>query len=194
MRLVVGLGNPGPQYAGTRHNAGFWWVERIAERQRAAWREEPKFHGAVARVAEGDVDLWLLKPLTYMNLSGRAVGALARFYRIAPESILVVHDELDFPPGTIKLKRGGGVAGHNGLKDVAAQLGTQDFWRLRLGIGHPGVGGDVAAYVLSPPRNEERVAIEEAMARGLGVWPLIARGQMEAAMLKLHTKAAKREA
>jgi PTH1 family peptidyl-tRNA hydrolase len=194
MRLVVGLGNPGAQYAGTRHNAGFWWVERIAQRARAAWREEPRFHGAVARVTETDVDLWLLKPLTYMNLSGRAVGALARFYRIAPEDILVVHDELDFPPGTIKLKRGGGVAGHNGLKDIAAQLGTQDFWRLRLGIGHPGPGSDVAAYVLSPPLHEERMAIEEAMARGLDVWPLIARGQMEAAMLKLHTKVPKREA
>ncbi|PZP64800.1 MAG: aminoacyl-tRNA hydrolase [Azospira oryzae] len=188
MQLVVGLGNPGAEYARTRHNAGFWWVDRIAERHRAVWREEPKFHGAVARVVDGEADVWLLKPFTYMNLSGRAVGAMARFYKIAPERLLVAHDELDFAPGTVKLKRGGGVAGHNGLKDIAAHLATPNFWRLRIGIGHPGVGSDVAAYVLSPPRSEELGAIEQAIARGLEVWPLLARGQMEAAMQKLHTK------
>ncbi|HSO07601.1 MAG TPA: aminoacyl-tRNA hydrolase [Pelomicrobium sp.] len=188
IQLVAGLGNPGPEYADTRHNAGFWWVERVGAPRHAAWRTEAKFHGQLARVRESGQETWLLKPATFMNLSGRAVAALARFYKIAPAAILVAHDELDLPPGVVKLKRGGGVAGHNGLKDIAMQLGTPDFWRLRIGIGHPGQGADVANYVLKAPRAEEGAAIEEAIERSAALWPLIAEGNLEAAMHRLHTK------
>jgi PTH1 family peptidyl-tRNA hydrolase len=188
IQLVAGLGNPGPEYAGTRHNAGFWWVERVAAALGVAWRREARFHGQVARLRSGGHDTWLIEPTTYMNLSGRAVAALARFYKIAPEALLVVHDELDLAPGAVKLKRGGGVAGHNGLKDIAGQLGSHDFWRLRIGIGHPGQGADVAGYVLRPPRAEEAAAMDEAIGRSVELWPLIAAGNLEAAMLKLHTR------
>lgn len=188
IQLVAGLGNPGPEYAGTRHNAGFWWVERVAAAVGAAWRREARFHGQVTRVRSGGHDTWLIEPATYMNLSGRAVAALARFYKIPPEALLVAHDELDLAPGVVKLKRGGGVAGHNGLKDIAAQLGSHDFWRLRIGIGHPGQGADVAGYVLRPPRAEEAAAMDDAIGRSVELWPLIAAGNLEAAMLKLHTR------
>lgn len=188
MKLVVGLGNPGSEYAATRHNAGFWWVDALARQHRVSLRQEPRFHGALARLAGVESDIWLLQPSTFMNASGRAVAAVARFYKIAPEEVLVVHDELDLPPGTARLKKGGGVGGHNGLKDIAAQLGTPDFWRLRLGIGHPGDRDEVVNYVLHPPRPEEAQAMGEALRRSLEVWPLIARGAVEAAMLKLHTK------
>lgn len=188
MRLVVGLGNPGPEYAATRHNAGFRWVDALARQHRVSLRREPRFHGSLARLAGAESDIWLLQPSTFMNASGRAVAAVARFYKIAPEQILVVHDELDLPPGTARLKKGGGVSGHKGLKDVAAQLGTPDFWRLRLGIGHPGDRDEVVNYVLHPPRPEEAQALDQALQRSLEVWPLIARGAVEAAMLKLHTK------
>ena len=188
MRLVVGLGNPGPEHAGTRHNAGFWFVERLAVAAGARLRSESsRFHGIVGRIAGGG-ECWLLMPQTFMNASGRSVGALARFYKVAPDDILIAHDELDLPPGTAKLKKGGGVSGHNGLKDVAAHLGTHGFWRLRLGIGHPGDRADVVSYVLHPPRHEEREAIDASIDKSLDVWPLIARGDLEAAMLKLHTK------
>ena len=187
MKLVVGLGNPGTKYERTRHNAGFWWVERLAQGTRATLRNEGKFHGRVARLA-GPAETWLLLPATYMNESGRAVAALATFYKIEPPEILVVHDELDFAPGVTKLKRGGGVAGHNGLRDVADQLGTQDYWRLRIGIGHPGDKNVVADYVLSSPPAPERELIESAIARCLEVSPLLLAGDMHAAMLKLHTK------
>lgn len=187
MKLVVGLGNPGRQYEATRHNAGFWWVERLAAQAGATFKPEARFHGAVARLG-GEREVWLLKPVTYMNASGRAVGAWARFYKILPEEILVVHDELDLPPGTVRLKKGGGVSGHNGLKDVAARLGSPDFWRLRLGIGHPGDRALVVDYVLAPPRREEAALIGEAIARSLEVWPLLVQDRFEAAMLKLHTR------
>ena len=190
MKLIVGLGNPGRKYEATRHNAGFWWVDEIARAQRAGLRRESRFHGEIARVS----DQWLLKPDTYMNESGRATGALAGFYRIAPEDILVAHDELDLPPGGVKLKFGGGLSGHNGLKSVAAVLGTQDFWRLRIGIGHPReyTSGDQEPvdYVLHAPRAEERAAIGDALAKALELWPLVAAHDMQAAMLKLHTKTA----
>ena len=188
MRVVVGLGNPGPEYADTRHNAGFWFVERLASETGARLRGESRFHGMVGRIGAGNQECWLLLPQTYMNASGRAVGALARFYKIAPEDLLVVHDELDLPPGTPKLKRGGGVSGHNGLKDIAANLGTHDFWRLRLGIGHPGDRAAVVDYVLHAPRREERELMDASIEKSLAVWPFIARGDLEAAMLKLHTK------
>ena len=190
MKLIVGLGNPGKKYEGTRHNAGFWWLERVAQAARAAFHRESRFHGEVARVPASDI--WLLKPDTFMNESGRAVGALATFYRIEPAEILVAHDELDLPPGGVKLKFGGGLSGHNGLRDVAPTLGTHDFWRLRIGIGHPrelaASQQEVVDFVLHAPRAEERKAIDEALDKAMKVWPLIAVDDMQAAMLKLHTK------
>jgi PTH1 family peptidyl-tRNA hydrolase len=188
MKLVAGLGNPGRKYQSTRHNAGFWWVERLAESAHALLRAETRFHGRAGRLAPPHGDAWLLLPETFMNHSGRAVAALASFYKIAPQDVLIVHDELDLPPGTVKLKKGGGTGGHNGVSDVSAQLGTKDFWRLRIGIGHPGVRDDVIDYVLCPPRAEERGAIDESIDRSLALWPLLAEGKLEAAMLKLHTK------
>lgn len=190
MKLVVGLGNPGKKYERTRHNAGFWWVERLAQDTRADLRDEGKFHGRVARL--GGAETWLLLPETFMNNSGRAVLALATFYKIVPKDILVVHDELDLSPGTVKLKLGGGSSGHNGLKDISECLGSRDYWRLRIGVGHPRENAaseqEVADYVLHPPRAEEQSAIDDAIARSLAVWPLLAEGKTEAAMLKLHTK------
>jgi len=189
VRLVAGLGNPGREHAATRHNAGFWFVDALAARLGAAFVNEGKFHGQVAKVAG---DLRLLKPGTYMNLSGRSVSGLARFFAVAPQEIVVVHDELDLPPGEAKMKFGGGIAGHNGLRDIAAQLGTQDFWRLRIGIGHPRDSSipqqDVADYVLAPPLAGERAAIEAAIDRSLTAWPTIAAGDFERAMLSLHTR------
>ena len=189
IRLVVGLGNPGREHAATRHNAGFWFADALASRLGTAFVSEGKFHGQAAKAAG---DLRLLKPGTYMNLSGRSVAAFARFFAIAPEDILVVHDELDLPPGEAKMKFGGGIAGHNGLRDIAAQLATPDFWRLRIGIGHPRDSAipqqDVADYVLAPPARDERVAIESALDRVLDAWPSIAAGDFERAMLMLHTR------
>lgn len=197
MKLIVGLGNPGKEYAATRHNAGFWWVERLAAELKITLKAEARFHGRCARyvhpvhtvhTGQGDGELWLLNPQTYMNDSGKAVAALCRFYKIQPEQILVVHDELDLSPGISRLKLGGGLGGHNGLKDIAARLATKDFWRLRIGIGHPGDKNEVVDYVLHPPRREEAPLIDEAIQRSLEVWPLIAQGNCQAAMLKLHTK------
>ena len=192
MKLVVGLGNPGKKYAGTRHNAGFWFVERLAAATGARFAADRKFHGEVAKLAVDGGEIWLLQPATFMNASGQAVGALAGFYKIAPSDILVVHDELDLAPGVARLKFGGGVSGHNGLRDIRAQLGTAEFWRLRIGIGHPRENAateqEVVDYVLHAPRAEEQAAIDEAIARSLEVWPLLAADRQEAAMLKLHTK------
>jgi len=187
MRLVVGLGNPGREYEATRHNAGFWWVENLADAQRVRLQPEPKFFGRVGRLASGPYDAWLLLPETFVNASGRAVQALATFYKIEPDEILIVHDELDLEPGTARLKQGGGVAGHNGLKDIAARLGP-DFWRLRIGVGHPGERAEVINYVLHPPRQEETGLISGAIERSLEVWPLIQAGEMEKAMHRLHTQ------
>jgi PTH1 family peptidyl-tRNA hydrolase len=187
MKLVVGLGNPGREYEATRHNAGFWWVENLAEIEKVRLRKEGKFFGLVGRVTGALGDCWLLMPQTYMNVSGRSVQAMAAFYKIDVADLLVVHDELDLPPGTARLKKGGGVAGHNGLRDIAAKLGP-DFWRLRIGIGHPGDKNQVADYVLHPPREDETELISAAIERSLTVWPLILEGNMEAAMHKLHTK------
>ena len=193
MKLVVGLGNPGKKYAATRHNAGFWWVERVARAAGVEFKPMARFHGEVAKVAVPGAELWLLKPGTYMNESGRAVVALAGFFKTAAEQVLIAHDELDLVPGSVKLKFGGGLSGHNGLRDVASGLGTQDFWRLRIGIGHPrdqaATERDVIDYVLHAPRTDERAQIEQALARALEVWPLIVEHKLEAAMLKLHTKA-----
>ena len=195
MKLVVGLGNPGKKYERTRHNAGFWWVERLAQDARASLRDEGKFHGRVARLSGSET--WLLLPETFMNNSGRAVAALATFYKILPKEILVLHDELDLPPGTVKLKLGGGSSGHNGLKDISECLGSRDYWRLRIGVGHPRETAaseqEVVDYVLHPPRAEEQAAIDEAIAKSLALWPLLAEGKTEAAMLKLHTRDKKTE-
>ncbi len=189
IRLIAGLGNPGKRHERDRHNVGFRFVSRLAERHHLALKAEAKYRGLIGRLASASGDIWLAMPQTYMNASGECVGALARFYKIAPEECLVVHDELDFAPGVAKLKEGGGVAGHNGLKDIAAHLGTQHFWRLRIGIGHPGDKDVVADYVLSQPAPEERDLIEQALAKSLEVSPLLLEGDMHAAMLKLHTKA-----
>ena len=189
IRLVAGLGNPDRKHARTRHNAGFWFADALAAQLGASFVSEGKFHGQVAKAGR---DLRLLKPDTYMNLSGRSVSALARFLDIAPEDILVVHDELDLLPGEAKMKLGGGIAGHNGLRDISAELGTPNFWRLRIGIGHPRDSAipqqDVADYVLAPPLVDERAAIVAAIDRSLAAWPAIAAGDFERAMLLLHTR------
>ena len=190
IRLVAGLGNIGREYAKTRHNAGFWFADALAAKLGLAFAHEAKFAGDTARATGGD--LRLVKPATYMNLSGRSVASLANFYAIAPDEILVVHDELDLKPGEAKMKLGGGVAGHNGLKDIRDKLGTPEFWRLRLGIGHPRetelTEQEVVDYVLKPPRPDEREAIERAVAKALDAWPAIAAGDFERAMLMLHTR------
>ncbi len=185
-RLIVGLGNPGSQYSETRHNAGFWFCERLADKLGARFSHESRFHGLVANAREAGV--WLLMPQTFMNRSGQAVGALARFYRIAPAEILVVHDELDIPPGQLRLKFGGGLGGHNGLKDSSAHLGTNDYWRLRIGIGHPGDRNEVVNYVLKPARREEQELIDEAIERALAAWPKIAGGDWNAATQRLNAR------
>lgn len=187
IKLIVGLGNPGHEYDSTRHNAGFWWVDAFAHLHSFFFKTESKFHGLVARSQWEGREICLLKPQTFMNVSGRAVGALAQFYKIEPRHILVVHDELDLPPGGVKLKFGGGHGGHNGLKDILAHLGTKEFWRLRIGIGHPGERAEVVNYVLNAPRREESNLIEHAIQRALQVAPLILAGKPEAAMLKLHS-------
>ncbi len=187
IRLIVGLGNPGREYESTRHNVGFVWLDELAREYKFNFNMETKFHGLSARGKVAEDELWLLKPQTFMNLSGRAVGALAQFYKITPAEILVVHDELDLAPGIARLKLGGGHGGHNGLKDIIAQLGTKDFWRLRIGIGHPGDRNEVSNYVLGTARREERDLIDAAIQRSLALAPLIIAGKLEAAMLKLHS-------
>ena len=188
IRLIVGLGNPGAEYEDTRHNAGFWWVEQAARQMGAQLVHDRSYHGFVARVNRPEGPVCLLQPLTYMNLSGKSVAPLARFFKILPEEILVVHDELDLPPGQMKLKQGGSAAGHNGLKDIQAQLGAQNFWRLRLGIGHPGARGEVAAYVLRKPPATERQLIEANVDESLKALDLLLAGQMDKAMMKIHAK------
>ena len=189
IRLVVGLGNPGRDYERTRHNAGFWFVDALARAQNKSLAIEKKFFGEAGRLG---ADCWMLKPTTWMNRSGQAVAALAGFYQIDPVQILVVHDELDLKPGEVKLKLGGGVAGHNGLKDIQARLGSAEFWRLRIGIGHPREQAlseqEVVDYVLHRPSAEHQKLIEATLDKCLLVWPALARGEMERAMHQLHTK------
>jgi PTH1 family peptidyl-tRNA hydrolase len=195
LRLIVGLGNPGRQYAPTRHNAGAWFVERLAGTLGLPLQSETRFHSLIARGRAGDGgDVRLVLPQSYMNESGFPVAALARFYRVSPPEILIAHDELDMKPGSVKLKLGGGSAGHNGLKDVVAQLGGGEFWRLRLGIGHPRdvelSQQQVVDYVLHPPRADEKVLIDDAIVRALAIWPRLAAGEIERAMHELHTRPA----
>jgi PTH1 family peptidyl-tRNA hydrolase len=187
IRLIVGLGNPGAEYEQTRHNAGFWLVDALAGHRLS---REARFHGLAAKTTISGNEVWLLEPQTYMNRSGQSVGALARFYKIAPEEVLVIHDELDLPPGAAKLKKGGSSGGHNGLKDITAALGTQDYWRLRIGIGHPrtmGLQQPVADFVLHRPRKEEQVLIDEAITKSEQIIPMLCEGKFEAATMQLHT-------
>ena len=191
IRMIVGLGNPGPEHEEDRHNAGFWFVEAVARAHGGSFSNETKFFGRVARARIGHEQVWLLEPTTYMNRSGLAVAALAGFYRIAPEQILVAHDELDLLPGQVKLKQGGGSAGHNGLKDITAKLGGPGFWRLRLGIGHPRsfqLNQQVADFVLHRPGRDDRQAIDEQIDRALACLPDAVAGHFEAATMKLHTR------
>ena len=187
IKLIVGLGNPGEKYERTRHNAGYWWVDAVAAAKRATWKKETKFSGWTTRVEEGGREFFLLKPSTYMNESGRSVSALMRFFKIEPPELLVVHDELDLAPGVVKLKRGGGTGGHNGLADIGDALDTKDFWRLRIGIGHPGDRDLVADYVLDRARRAEQDAIDPPFERSLDLLPRLATGRLQDAMAWLHT-------
>jgi PTH1 family peptidyl-tRNA hydrolase len=186
IRLVVGLGNPGKEYERTRHNAGFWLVERFASASGIALRKDPKFQALVGR-HEASV-AWLLEPQSFMNASGRAVQMLAGFFKIKPEEILVVHDELDFPPGVAKMKQGGGIAGHNGLKDISQRIASHDYWRLRIGVGKPPAEAEGADYVLQRPPAEEKEAIDAAIQKALDLLPMMLSGDMQGAMHKLHTE------
>jgi PTH1 family peptidyl-tRNA hydrolase len=186
--VIVGLGNPGPEYAATRHNAGFRLIERLAASGGEALRFQRKFNADVAEIRLAGRRVWLLAPQTFMNLSGDAVAGFSRFYKIAPEQVLVVHDELDLPPGTVRLKRGGGAGGHNGLDDIIRKLGSREFMRLRVGIGHPGSAKQVVGYVLKPATAAEQVLIDEAIDRALGEMPDIVAGNFELAMNVLHRK------
>jgi len=188
IRLMVGLGNPGAEYDGTRHNAGFWFIDEVARQLKVTLVPDRSYVGLVARVNLPGGPLWLLEPMTFMNLSGKSVAPLARFFKIAPDEILVAHDELDLMPGQMKMKLGGSHAGHNGLKDIQAQLGSPGFWRLRLGIGHPGVKAEVINHVLRKPPVAEREAIDQSIAQALGALDLLIAGDMERAMLKIHAR------
>ena len=187
--LIVGLGNPGTQYEQTRHNAGFWFVEAVARRHGGSFKSENKFHGEACKVLAEGKELWLLKPMTFMNKSGQAIAALARFYKIEPENILVAHDELDLPPGAVRLKQGGGHGGHNGLRDTIAQLGgSRDFYRLRIGIGHPGHSSQVTGYVLGKAPADEQRLMEQAIDETMDILPLALHGEFQKAMNQLHSK------
>jgi PTH1 family peptidyl-tRNA hydrolase len=186
MKLIVGLGNPGERYQATRHNAGFWLVERFAAETHTALRKDAKFEALVGRHEASGT--WLMLPQSHMNLSGKPVQMLASFFKIAPADILVAHDELDFPPGTVRMKQGGGAAGHNGLKDISARISSHEYWRLRIGIGHPGDRRLVTDYVLHKPAQEERAAIDAAIGHALEVLPLVLAGDLQGAMLKLHSR------
>ena len=191
IRLIVGLGNPGPEYEQTRHNAGFWLVDNLANSLPGTrLQRDSRYNAMLAKTSISGKEVWLLEPLTFMNRSGQSVGALARFFKIAADEVLVVHDELDLMPGIARLKKGGSAGGHNGLKDITAALGTQDYWRLRLGIGHPrtlSLQQQVADFVLHRPRREDQELIEQAIEKSLQVMPQIVEGKFEAATMKLHT-------
>ena len=187
IKLFVGLGNPGPEYEATRHNAGFWWIDALARELKLTLVPERAYHGLMARTSIAGHSVWLLQPQTFMNLSGKSVAALARFFKIQPEEILVVHDELDLSPGQAKLKRGGSHAGHNGLRDIHAQLGSSDYWRLRIGIGHPGVKGEVIHWVLKKPAPDQRQLIEDSIAHSLKAYPTMLAGDMDKTTLLVHT-------
>ena len=188
IKLFVGLGNPGADYEATRHNAGFWWIDALAQQLGIRLVPDKSYQGLVARANINGETVWLLKPQTFMNLSGRSVAAIARFFKIAPDQILVVHDELDILPGLLKLKQGGSHAGHNGLRDIHDQLGSADYWRLRIGVGHPGDKAEVVNWVLQKPTQAQRQTIEECIKRSLETMPLLLAGEMGKATMALHTK------
>jgi peptidyl-tRNA hydrolase, PTH1 family len=187
IKLFVGLGNPGPEYEATRHNAGFWWIDAVARALKVQPVMDRSYHGLVARTTVAGQTVWLLQPQTFMNLSGKSVAALARFFKIAPQEILVAHDELDVAPGEAKLKLGGSHAGHNGLRDIHAQLGSSDYWRLRLGVGHPGDKSEVVSWVLKKPSLDHHVGIEQAIDRSLTALPHLLSGDMDKATMLIHT-------
>lgn len=185
IKLFVGLGNPSDKYVATRHNAGFWWVDLVAAQTSSTLSSDAKMFGLVGKLNNQQ---WLLKPTTFMNASGKAVAALANYYKISPEEILVIHDELDLPAGQVKLKFGGGHGGHNGLRDIHAALGTKNYWRLRVGIDHPGQKNEVVNYVLKAPTKDEQKAIDDGIYESANALDLFVKGEFEQAMLKLHTK------
>lgn len=187
IKLFVGLGNPGPEYHDTRHNAGFWWLDALARELKVSLAMDKNYYGLVARTSVEGHTIWLLAPQTFMNLSGKSVAALARFFKIAPDEIMVAHDELDVVPGQVKLKFGGSHAGHNGLRDIHAQLGSSDYWRLRLGVGHPGNKDEVVSWVLKKPILDDRVAIDQCIDRALKAVPDLIQGAMERATMLTHT-------
>ena len=187
IKLFVGLGNPGPEYEATRHNAGFWWIDALARELKLTLVPERAYHGLMARTSIAGHSVWLLQPQTFMNLSGKSVAALARFFKIQPDEILVAHDELDFEPGVVKLKRGGSHGGHNGLRDIHAQLGSSDYWRLRIGIGHPGVKSEVIHWVLKKPAPDQRTLIEDSITHALQAAPALLAGDMDKATQLVHT-------
>ena len=187
IKLFVGLGNPGPDYEATRHNAGFWWIDALARELKVNLVPERSYYGLAGRTSVNGQSVWLLQPQTFMNLSGKSVASLARFFKIQPEEILVVHDELDLPPGQVKLKRGGSHAGHKGLRDIHAQLGSPDYWRLRIGIGHPGEKSEVANWVLKKPAPDQRTLIEDSIAHSLKAHTAMLAGDMDKATLLVHT-------
>jgi peptidyl-tRNA hydrolase, PTH1 family len=187
LKLIVGLGNPGTEYARTRHNAGFWFVDELASRHGAIFRSEPRHHGELARARIGDSDVWLLKPMGYMNHSGDAVRSVASFYKVPLEAILVAYDDLDFPAGIVRLKQGGGAAGHNGMRDVIAHMGD-GFWRLRIGIGHPGDRSQVLDYVLGRPSGADTCLIRDALAAGADALPVLLEDGAQIAMNRLHSR------
>jgi peptidyl-tRNA hydrolase, PTH1 family len=184
IRLVVGLGNPGKEYERTRHNAGFWLVERFAQSSGFTLRKDPKFKALVGKNAAG---AWFLLPQSFMNLSGQPVQMLAGFFRIKPEEILVVHDELDFAPGVARVKQGGGIAGHNGLRDISQRVGSHEYWRLRIGVGKPPAGIEGGDYVLQKPSADDKAAIDQAIDRSLQALPEMLTGDIQAAIQKLHS-------
>jgi PTH1 family peptidyl-tRNA hydrolase len=186
-KLIVGLGNPGPEYARTRHNAGYWYVDALARGAGGTWRRESRHQCELTRITLAEHDLWLMKPTTFMNLSGAAVHSVASFYRIVPAEILVAHDEIDLPPGVVRFKEGGGHGGHNGVRDVIAQLGA-DFWRLRIGVGHPGSKDEVIDAVLDRATAAEQQLIDAALARALTALTDFLREGAQQAMHRLHTK------
>jgi len=187
LRIIVGLGNPGDEYARTRHNAGFWFTDELARRHGGAFRFEPRHQADVARVRIGAADLFLVKPQTYMNLSGTAVGSVAHFYKVAPDEILVAYDELDLEPGVVRLKHNGGAAGHNGVRDVAAAIGDS-FWRFRFGIGRPGTGGSGIDKVLGRPSSEEEKLLRETILAAADAVPVLIEQGAQIVMNQLHSR------
>lgn len=187
LRLIAGLGNPGPDYSATRHNAGFWFVDRLAAERQVQFAPEKRFFGELARLSAPGMDCRLFKPAVFMNESGRALQAVAAYFEIAGEEMLIIHDEIDLVAGTIRLKRGGGHGGHNGLRDISEKLGGGDYLRLRIGVGHPGDKSRVTPHVLSRPAAAETALIDGAIERGMAIMPLLFAGDLERAMTRLHT-------